>query len=262
MRLARLWTEHLYESGFLLDSFNSLAMMTGNLLTSKMPIQEWGGNLELDLGSGDNGLSIRIASKKKYVLFGITFRHHQFLSFMTGIRKFSSISSRNQVTTLEWSEGGRSGLKSPCPLLPRFQLPPPEVEFEVHHMKHASGGDCFQFTLWVSNAGQLRYEWAPPQVTQLCSTAFTGAGTGTGDVCLSRSRALTISFNSATSGDTLEEQQCFLVSTRWSLEKFCNSTGLSANRTMGSSTSSEEPRWAWNVAAAVDVDVELENDSK
>ncbi|GJQ94201.1 hypothetical protein Tco_0005340 [Tanacetum coccineum] len=47
--------------------------------------------------------------------------------------------------------------------------------------------------------GQLRYEWAPPQVTQLCSTAFTGAGAGTGDVCLSRSRALTISFNSATS---------------------------------------------------------------
>ncbi|GKF96087.1 hypothetical protein Tco_0288822, partial [Tanacetum coccineum] len=29
-------------------------------------------------------------------------------------------------------------------------------------------------------------------VTQLCSTAFTGAGAGTGDVCLSRSRALTI----------------------------------------------------------------------
>ncbi|GJT75333.1 hypothetical protein Tco_1042058 [Tanacetum coccineum] len=51
-------------------------------------------------------------------------------------------------------------------------------------------------------AGQLRYEWAPPQVTQLCSTAFTGAGAETGDVCLSRSRALTISFNSATSGDT------------------------------------------------------------
>ncbi|GKF78849.1 hypothetical protein Tco_0234417, partial [Tanacetum coccineum] len=40
--------------------------------------------------------------------------------------------------------------------------------------------------------GQLRYEWAPPQVTQLCSIAFTGEGAGTGDVYLSRSRALTI----------------------------------------------------------------------
>ncbi|GJS79478.1 hypothetical protein Tco_0729359 [Tanacetum coccineum] len=42
------------------------------------------------------------------------------------------------------------------------------------------------------------------EITQLCSTAFTGAGAGTGDVCLSRSRALTISFNSATSGDSPE----------------------------------------------------------
>ncbi|GKG65858.1 hypothetical protein Tco_0689049, partial [Tanacetum coccineum] len=33
----------------------------------------------------------------------------------------------------------------------------------------------------LSVARQLRYEWAPPQVTQLCSTAFTGAGAGTGD---------------------------------------------------------------------------------
>ncbi|GJU67148.1 hypothetical protein Tco_1253407 [Tanacetum coccineum] len=52
----------------------------------------------------------------------------------------------------------------------------------------------------VADVGQLRYEWAPPQVTQLCSTAFTGAGAGIGDICLSRSRALTMSFNSANIG--------------------------------------------------------------
>ncbi|GJT06385.1 hypothetical protein Tco_0840847 [Tanacetum coccineum] len=51
----------------------------------------------------------------------------------------------------------------------------------------------------------------PPQVTQLCSTAFTGAGAGTGDVCLSRSRALTISFNSKTSGDTPEVEALVLT---------------------------------------------------
>ncbi|GJU99393.1 hypothetical protein Tco_1328664 [Tanacetum coccineum] len=49
------------------------------------------------------------------------------------------------------------------------------------------------------------------RVTQLCSTAFTGAGAGTGDVCLSRSRALTISFNSATSGDTPEVEALVLT---------------------------------------------------
>ncbi|GKF48513.1 hypothetical protein Tco_0141764 [Tanacetum coccineum] len=61
------------------------------------------------------------------------------------------------------------------------------------------------------NSGQLRYEWAPPQVTQLYSTAFTGAGAGTGDVCLSRSRALTISFNSATSRNTPEVEALVLT---------------------------------------------------
>ncbi|GJU28859.1 hypothetical protein Tco_1172448 [Tanacetum coccineum] len=61
------------------------------------------------------------------------------------------------------------------------------------------------------SADQLRYEWAPPQVTQLCSTAFTGAGAGIGDICLSRSRALTMSFNSATSGDTPEVEVLVLT---------------------------------------------------
>ncbi|GKF89707.1 hypothetical protein Tco_0263670 [Tanacetum coccineum] len=37
------------------------------------------------------------------------------------------------------------------------------------------------------------------------------AGAGTGDVCLSRSRALTISFNSATSGDTPEVEELVLT---------------------------------------------------
>ncbi|GJW28170.1 hypothetical protein Tco_0045045 [Tanacetum coccineum] len=57
---------------------------------------------------------------------------------------------------------------------------------------------------------ELRYVVAYPRY-KLCSTAFTGAGAGTGDVCLSRSRALTISFNSATSGDTPEVEALVLT---------------------------------------------------
>ncbi|GKD00874.1 hypothetical protein Tco_1171148 [Tanacetum coccineum] len=37
------------------------------------------------------------------------------------------------------------------------------------------------------------------------------SGAGAGDVCLSRSRALTISFNSATSGDTPEVEALVLT---------------------------------------------------
>ncbi|GJU09087.1 hypothetical protein Tco_1125517 [Tanacetum coccineum] len=44
---------------------------------------------------------------------------------------------------------------------------------------------------------------------KLAQTAFTGAGAG--DVCLSRSKALTISFNSATSGDTPEVEALVLT---------------------------------------------------
>ncbi|GKA10659.1 hypothetical protein Tco_0690092 [Tanacetum coccineum] len=55
------------------------------------------------------------------------------------------------------------------------------------------GGNGWSDLVWPSVAegvtdflaGQLRYEWAPPQVTQLCSTAFTGAGAGNWSVCLS-----------------------------------------------------------------------------
>ncbi|GJZ99853.1 hypothetical protein Tco_0672404 [Tanacetum coccineum] len=63
----------------------------------------------------------------------------------------------------------------------------------------------------VSVSWTVTIDVGPPQVTQLCSTAFTGAGAGTGDVCLSRSRALTISFNSATSGDTPEVEALVLT---------------------------------------------------
>ncbi|GJU95308.1 hypothetical protein Tco_1320064 [Tanacetum coccineum] len=44
-----------------------------------------------------------------------------------------------------------------------------------------------------------------------CYLAGAGAGTRIGDVCLSRSRARTISFNSATSGDTLEVEALVLT---------------------------------------------------
>ncbi|GJZ20992.1 hypothetical protein Tco_0558031 [Tanacetum coccineum] len=49
--------------------------------------------------------------------------------------------------------------------------------------------------------------------TTTFSTFFTGAGAGTGigDVCLSRSRARTISFNSETSGDTPEVEALVLT---------------------------------------------------
>ncbi|GJY30522.1 hypothetical protein Tco_0414017 [Tanacetum coccineum] len=72
-------------------------------------------------------------------------------------------------------------------------------------------GGLISFAICGGCSRTLRYEWAPPQVTQLCSTALTGAGAGTGDVCLSRSRALTISFNSATSGDTPEVEALALT---------------------------------------------------
>ncbi|GJX78980.1 hypothetical protein Tco_0327129 [Tanacetum coccineum] len=58
-----------------------------------------------------------------------------------------------------------------------------------------------QFQLPTTGADNYDMSGPHQQVSpnKLCSTAFTGAGAGTGDVCLSRSRALTISFNSATS---------------------------------------------------------------
>ncbi|GJT99930.1 hypothetical protein Tco_1110269 [Tanacetum coccineum] len=49
----------------------------------------------------------------------------------------------------------------------------------------------------------ITYEWAPTQVTQLCSTTFTGrGGAGTEITGLSRSRALNHIFHSSNIGDT------------------------------------------------------------
>ncbi|GKC75808.1 hypothetical protein Tco_1126582, partial [Tanacetum coccineum] len=54
----------------------------------------------------------------------------------------------------------------------------------------------------VYEAGQFWWEWAPPQVTQLSSTALTGAGAGAEAwFFLSKSNARTISLSSATSDE-------------------------------------------------------------
>ncbi|GJW67556.1 hypothetical protein Tco_0121980 [Tanacetum coccineum] len=46
-------------------------------------------------------------------------------------------------------------------------------------------------------SGQLRYEWAPPQVTKLCSNAFTGRRAGNGEALLVEKRSSnTFLFNS------------------------------------------------------------------
>ncbi|GJV47683.1 hypothetical protein Tco_1437895 [Tanacetum coccineum] len=51
----------------------------------------------------------------------------------------------------------------------------------------------------IGGDGNRNFPWF-----EICCAVLRDAGAGTGDVCLSRSRALTISFNSATSGDTPE----------------------------------------------------------
>ncbi|GJW69948.1 hypothetical protein Tco_0126865 [Tanacetum coccineum] len=55
----------------------------------------------------------------------------------------------------------------------------------------------------------VRYD-PPPQVTQLCSTAFTGAGAGVW-FFLSRINALTISFSSAISDETAGVEELVLT---------------------------------------------------
>ncbi|GJZ92978.1 hypothetical protein Tco_0665043 [Tanacetum coccineum] len=62
-----------------------------------------------------------------------------------------------------------------------------------------SGGGAVRVT-----GNFLRLEFADGCYDRASILGCDLAGVGTGDVCLSRSRALTISFNSATSGDTLE----------------------------------------------------------
>ncbi|GJS31032.1 hypothetical protein Tco_0491652 [Tanacetum coccineum] len=65
----------------------------------------------------------------------------------------------------------------------------------------AIGGDVYRISMVESGCGLL--------VRVFLDVILAGAGTG--DVCLSRSRALTISFNSATSGDTPEVEALVLT---------------------------------------------------
>ncbi|GJT80151.1 hypothetical protein Tco_1054493 [Tanacetum coccineum] len=156
----------------------------------------------------------------------------------------SSMTTCSQLGQLEVGRLCTSVMKNRVPMLPSVSPPPPEVEFEVHHMKHRSVGEAFNSPLDVMSldidpgcshfpgfvlvptilivgwldvlqggkpGGLLvfhrggRTEFllkfaaaACIRNTQLCSTAFTRAGAGTGSSAC-REASLTITFNSATS---------------------------------------------------------------
>ncbi|GJV05221.1 hypothetical protein Tco_1338790 [Tanacetum coccineum] len=243
------------------DTQDSVSMMTGNLVCQPSK------NADIEVGRRNFSY------------------HHCEITIGTSCLRSSlhRITTVHQLDYRGWTSLVHPLRKYQCPLSPRFQLPPPKVEFESNHMKTpSSGGDWLQFTrsgyamvllgrepeleveAWLeftilflthpkldelelaqspdkvlvpnySDIGLgycVAWEEKPQVVTQLCSTAFTGAGAGTGDVCLSRSRALTISFNSATS-ETLPEPLSGLAPSR---EKGKAST-IECGRTIGYSLS-------------------------
>ncbi|GJS04259.1 hypothetical protein Tco_0320767 [Tanacetum coccineum] len=172
-----------------------------------------------------------------------------------------------------------SKLKVPCPLSPRFKLPPPEVEFEVHHMKtplllgccvawekngclirFAIGGDGNLEFPWFkfATAASEMYSLDVIHVTQLCPTAFTGAELELEMTACREYSFLTISFNSGNIGDTRRDKQLRAQYPSWDPEHSAI-VRLSAIVTMGSST-----RFGGTLLLmiVVDVDDELETSAQ
>ncbi|GJW23537.1 hypothetical protein Tco_0034159 [Tanacetum coccineum] len=105
--------------------------------------------------------------------------------------------------------------KAPCPFVTSFQLPPPKVELSPSYETSAIClrdvfldvilGNCS-----IGKSDNYNMSGPPPQEQTLLNR-FYGSGCWNGRYCLSRSRALTISFNSATSGDTPEVEALVLT---------------------------------------------------
>ncbi|GJT89039.1 hypothetical protein Tco_1070756 [Tanacetum coccineum] len=167
------------------------------------------------------------------------------------IRKFSLDFFKNEITTLEWREIFRiSTLKVRiCPTGLNSSLHREQSKKDLPVLKNGllksngtlgKPGGLIVFAHWWATETEfprLKFDAAAcetilgcyldncamgigttydmsgrhPQVITTLLHHFTGAGAGTGDICLSRSRALTMSFNSATSGDTPEVEVLVLT---------------------------------------------------